>query len=675
MPDFLNYIQPLIEWLRVNPQWSFFITFFISMLESLAIIGSIVPGSVTMTALGILAGSGVMAVDLTLIAATLGAMVGDNLSYAIGYYYRDNLKQIWPFSRYPGWVDYGGDFFKKHGGKSVFIGRFVGPLRSLIPVIAGMMRMKQGRFFVANFLSAVLWSIGHIMPGVLIGSASSELSTEAATRLFLLVLLALVVIWLASFLLKWTILKIRRFFKVHLHEFWLGFKRHPLLFYCFKAITPEKEVDHFSTVSLFLLTIFCTLFCIFLILLSAQGQWVKAIDVPIQWLMESTRTSALDSFFIACTQLTSLATISSFFIFFFSLLLIKKDYNGLRYLISLVFFSTLIPFLLSLTIAHPRPPGLLVTMPGSAFPNFYLALASSLYSVAMLCVTNQSAFITNTLRSFILIVLGLSGLAAVYLGDYWFSDVLASYFIGFSICLIHWIAYRKTHLNLNHKVDMNPVVILSSILVLLLGVTTLSTIWNNKKLMHNHTLTYHLYFLKEDQWWNQQPPLLPFYKYNRLGRIIGLFNIQYSGDLIVFKQQLETHGWKERTDSFFQSVIKHMDSQKESINLPLLPQLYLNRKPELIMTLKNESADIELILRMWESNYFLEETGIWIGSIEFNLRKKENNSQKKPKELNPLSYLKPALGAFLVRPVVIAPDQIKTTPEPIEPLIYLIKIK
>lgn len=671
MPDFFNYIQPLTEWLRVHPQWSFFMTFFISMLESIAIVGSIIPGSVTMTAIGILAGSGVMAIDLTLIAATLGAMVGDNLSYAIGYYYRENLKHIWPFSRYPGWVDYGGVFFKKHGGKSVFIGRFVGPLRSLIPVIAGMMQMKQGRFFIANFLSAILWAIGHVMPGVLIGAASHELSTEAATRLFLLVLLALVVIWLVSLLIKWSIIRIRGFFRGHLHEFWLLFKGHPILLTCFKAFTPEEEIDHYPTVALFLITVLCSTIAVILILISAQGEWIKAIDIPIQSLLSSTRTQALDGFFIACTQLTSLATILCLVAFFFVGLLIKKNYKALIYLISLLFFSAVVPYLLSLIVHHPRPQGLLVTLPGSAFPNINLTIASALYGVTMVYLTNQNAIITNTLRTMLLIVLGLSGLGAVYLADFWFSDVLASYFIGFSICLIHWIGFRKNHLDTN--INDNSVLVLSLFLLLLFGVTTLSTLWNNKKLLHNHSLSYTIYFLKEDQWWNQHPSLLPLYKKNRLGHITGLFNLQYLGDLTVFQAQLEKQGWKVHEDSFYRGLLKHIDNQKESINLPLLPQLYLNKKPELVMTLKNQASTNEFVLRLWESNYFIEEEKhIWIGSIEVNKRAK---NQTTPKALSPLSYLKAALNEFHIRSVVIPPGQIKPTKAPIEPLIYLIKTK
>lgn len=670
MPDFFNYIHPLIEWLRANPQWSFVITFAISMLESLAVVGSIVPGSVTMTAIGILAGSGVMGVEQTLIAATLGAMIGDNLSYAIGYYYRENLKQIWPFSRYPGWIDYGGDFFKKHGGKSVFLGRFIGPLRSLIPVIAGMMQMRQGLFFIANFLSAILWSIGHIMPGVLIGAAGSELSTEAATKLFLIVIAALVAIWLLSLMVKWVIIRVRLFFRKHLHEFWLLFKAHPILGFCFESITPEEEIDHYPTVILFCLSLLCLSIFLCLTLINIQGEWVKAIDIPMQFLMASFRTTGLDLFFTFCTQLTSLPTIFSVFGFFFIGLIVKKNFKALFYLLSLLFFSVLIPSLLSHWIIHPRPTGLLVTMSGSAFPHINLVMATSIYAIAILYVSNHSALITNTIWSFIFMVLSLSGLGAVYFGDYWLSDVLASYFIGLSIFLIHWLKFRKSHYKMNDN-ERLPFIV-GAILILILGVSTVSTLWNTKKLTHNHALFYKLYFLKEAQWWNQQPPFLPYYKYNRLGHIIGLFNIQYSGNLDAFKNQLEKEGWELHKQSFFQGLLRHMDRQEEA-TMPLLSQLYLNKKPELVMTLKQEGTGIELVLRMWESNYFLDKDGswIWIGSIEAIKDKKD--SPLTQIELSPLTKLHLSEESFLIKKVPVPASKMKYTPQPIEPVIYLIK--
>ena len=218
MHGFSPYFQPLLEWLHAHPDWALGFTFCISLAESFAIIGSLIPGSLAMTAIGILAGSGVMRIDLTLIAATLGAIVGDGASYALGHTLSDRLPDFWPFKRYPHWLSYGKSYFSKHGGKSVLIGRFFGPLRSIIPVIAGMMHMQQWHFFLANVLSAVGWACLYILPGVFIGEAGSELPGESAMLLFGGVLIILVLIWLSSNFLRRIYLRYKHQRKLSNHD-------------------------------------------------------------------------------------------------------------------------------------------------------------------------------------------------------------------------------------------------------------------------------------------------------------------------------------------------------------------------------------------------------------------------------------------------------------------------
>ena len=277
---FTDYIQPLTLWLHDHPNLALFITFFIALTESLAIVGSIVPGSVTMTAIGILAGSGVMRIDLTFLAATLGAIAGDSTSYLIGYAFSDRLTSIWPFNRYPNWLTYGKEYFARHGGKSVLIGRFVGPLRSIIPVIAGMMHMSHWRFYASNILSAIGWSALYVLPGVLIGAASSELSPERATRLFLLILFSLAGLWLLSVGIKWLFIRINRLLRTYLHNFWLWATSKHYLSAPVKFLTPKDEENHYPTM---VLLIFLGLsFFVFCIITSQVmfGGWLTNINQP-----------------------------------------------------------------------------------------------------------------------------------------------------------------------------------------------------------------------------------------------------------------------------------------------------------------------------------------------------------------------------------------------------------
>lgn len=673
---FVEYIQPLTDWLQANPHWALFFTFIIALTESLAIIGSIVPGSVTMTAIGILAGSGIMRIDLTLFAAILGAISGDSLSYALGYFYSEQLTEIWPFKKYPAVLVYGKDFFARHGGKSVLLGRFVGPLRSIIPVIAGIMHMKQWRFFTANVLSAIGWALLYVLPGILIGAASHQLSTETATRLFLSILGVLAGVWFISLMIKWLLIKLNSYLKRNLHRYWDGFKKHPTLFKLFNAITPENEENHYPTAGLLVMTVICLISFIVLVLLSINTHWMNQVNIPINLFVQSVHTELLEAFFVICTQLTSTLTIALLFVTCCFWCVYHKNIKTIIYLISIIISSGTIAFTLTQFINNPRPQGLLVTMAGSSFPAFNLVIATAFYGFILFFIKNKYSLLTKTLRSFILIILGLSGLGAVFLSDYWFIDVLAAYLCGATICLIHCIIYRKY--NPTSKKQNQSVIMLLSLFAIILFSCSVSTYQNFNLLTHNHTPFHKEFILDETQWWDQKKPILPLYRLNRIGKRISLFNIQYSGDVYVLENSLVLDGWVSHTESFFVNILHRMSKKPMGVTLPLFAQLYENKRPELVMTYTEEHSSLIFELRVWESNYYLYGTNrpLWIGSVHSNnlvTLKKKMKQAEFLKLISPLTYVLPALTKFSVRRIELPKNSVKTTVIPTAPIILLIK--
>ncbi|KTD60208.1 Legionella secretion system protein Y [Legionella sainthelensi] len=673
---FVDYVQPLTDWLQQNPHWSLFITFLISLTESLAIIGSIVPGSVTMTAIGILAGSGIMRVDLTLLAAILGAVAGDSLSYALGYYYSEQLIDMWPFKKYPKWLQYGKDFFKAHGGKSVLVGRFVGPLRSIIPVIAGILHMKQWHFLVANVLSAIGWSLLYVMPGVVLGAASHELSTENATHLFLLILILLAGIWLISLIFKWLIKQLNSFLKLSLHNLWLKFKNNSLLASVYQALTPKNEKDHYPTASLVLIAFFCIISFTILLGLTIKTSWLSYINLPIYLFFQSFNTTTLKVFFIFCTQLTSTITIVSFFIISTCWFIYQKKISTLIYLLSLITFNCLLILLLKFFVYVPRPTGILVVMPDSSFPAINIEIATALYGFILFYIKSTYDLFTNVLKSIMYALLGLSGLGAIYLGDYWFTDIIASYFAGAAICLVHCLVYRKANFNL--KKASFSVLVFSPFLISILLFSFLSTSYHFKTLSYNHTSYHQQYTLSEKAWWQQKKPILPIYQLSRIGKRISLLNLQYAGDLYLFQHSLEDHGWESHLDSFFSNLLMHMNKEPNRVKLPLLTQLYENKPPVLIMTYTEKKSDLILELRIWESNYTLLNSNkpLWIGSIHSSKSVSKQKNMSSFKELiDPLHYIVKTEETFAVKQILLPKETVKTTRYPVQPRIILIKQK
>ncbi|KZZ07333.1 hypothetical protein A3749_15640, partial [Oleiphilus sp. HI0078] len=163
--------QPLIAWLELNPNWVFVAVLLIAFIESLALAGVIVPGVLLLFLVSALAGHINLPIEWLLLSGFLGAILGDGISFFLGHYFKDSLRNIWPFSRYPKTLQSGERFFHKHGGKSVMLGRFIGPIRPVIPIVAGMLGMSQTRFTVFNALSATIWAPFYILPGYLTGSA------------------------------------------------------------------------------------------------------------------------------------------------------------------------------------------------------------------------------------------------------------------------------------------------------------------------------------------------------------------------------------------------------------------------------------------------------------------------------------------------------------------------
>ncbi|QMT60416.1 bifunctional DedA family/phosphatase PAP2 family protein [Legionella sp. PC997] len=672
---FVDYVQPLTVWLQQNPHWSLFITFLISLTESLAIIGSIVPGSVTMTAIGILAGSGIMRIDLTLLAAILGAVVGDSLSYILGYYYSDRLTEIWPFSKYPKWIQWGKDFFETHGGKSVLIGRFVGPLRSIIPVIAGILHMQHWRFFVANVLSAIGWSILYVMPGVAIGAASHELSTESATRLFILILILLAVLWFISLFIKRIVGLLSSILKLYLHTFWLKLKDNSVFVYVYRMLTPEGESNHYHTAALVLITMFCLLFFLILLGLTVGTQYLASVNYPTYLFLQSFNTPTLKVFFIFCTQLTSSTTILSLFIICCGWFIYQKNRIAIVYLCSLIIFSSFLALSLIYFFHIPRPSGLLIVMPGSSFPAVNLLIATALYGFILFYLNNTYDLFTNMSKSIVFTILGFSGLGALYLGDYWLTDILASYFAGTTICLIHCLIYRKS--NIPHQKTIPSLLLISLLFIGIFLPSFGSTYVNFKTLSYNHTPYHKKFTLSEKTWWGQEKPTLPIYQFSRIGKRISLLNIQFSGNLDTLQNSLEKNGWKPHQDSFFTNLLLRMSQKPNSVKLPLFTQLYENKPPMLIMTYSDQQTKLTLELRIWESSYNILESNqpLWIGSVHPSTRanKKMSNQGYFPNLINPLSYLFKTENPFVVKQIKLPESMIKTTIYPTEPYLTLIK--
>lgn len=161
------YIAQIGQFIQANQDWAGPITFLLTLGESLLIVGMLIPATALLLLTGGLIGSGTISPWGVLIWGIAGAIVGDALSYALGRWLGPSMLRRWPFNTQRTAVARARLFFSRYGFASVLMGRFLGPIRSTIPTVAGMMGMKHSRFQLANVLSAVAWLPVMLAPGYL----------------------------------------------------------------------------------------------------------------------------------------------------------------------------------------------------------------------------------------------------------------------------------------------------------------------------------------------------------------------------------------------------------------------------------------------------------------------------------------------------------------------------
>jgi len=165
------------DWLStIDPHWLLPLISLVSLLESLAIVGLIVPGVALLAALCWLAGSAGLSIPWLLLGGFFGAVLGDWISFRLGRHALPWLKQRPLLQRHPQWLPKGEAFFQRYGGSSVLLGRFIGPLRPVIPLVAGSLKMPSERFLMFNLLSAFFWAPVYLLPGYWLGQQSAAMS-------------------------------------------------------------------------------------------------------------------------------------------------------------------------------------------------------------------------------------------------------------------------------------------------------------------------------------------------------------------------------------------------------------------------------------------------------------------------------------------------------------------
>ena len=190
------FTDSILQSIQQHSEWAWLIVFLIAFTESLAILGLFIPGWVLLVGIGTMIGADILEFFPIVTSAYFGAVIGEYLSYYVGYHYHQPILK-WKFvARHKQLIERSKVFFKKHGAAGVFFGRFIGPVRAVIPLVAGISEMPKRTFFWVNLTSGLIWAPLYLIPGILIGAAFNLEQEVSSSLLFILLVIGLV-LWMA----------------------------------------------------------------------------------------------------------------------------------------------------------------------------------------------------------------------------------------------------------------------------------------------------------------------------------------------------------------------------------------------------------------------------------------------------------------------------------------------
>jgi len=602
----MDTIATLFAWISANPAWAGFGVFLIAFFESLALVGLVLPGAAMMFGIGAMVGTGTLPLMPTLAWAAVGAICGDGISFWLGRRFHMQLKVMWPLRNHPELIGSATDFFYRHGGKSIFLGRFIGPIRPVIPAVAGMLEMPVHRFLIFNIASGIAWAPVYIFPGMIFAT-SLGLASEVASRLAVLIgtLLGLLflLLWLQKHLFNW----------VHRHTYptiqrtlaWA--KVHPFIGEIPAALLdPEHpEAKGLSLLALLLL-VTTVLFATILHAMGHEGLLFN-LDSYLYYTLEGLRTPWMDKILVAFSLpgewpiLLLLSLVVGSWLWF----------KGLRQAAWHWLAAVTVGALLSLALkwGWNEPTNQLhATLHGG-----YLLTGVAVYGflatlIARECLEKHRWLIYTAAA---VLILGIA-FTRLYLGAHRLSGILAALTLGLAWVALLGIGYR------NHPARRIPPLSLATFSLIVTVLSSGIYGWQrHAAILADYAITVTQSEMDKSAWWQGEWRQLATYRADLRGYNNHPLDLQYAGKLPPLKAALTAAGWHPPPPLTTFSWLSWLNEKTPLKMLPVLPQVHNGHDEVLLLVKENPDEGTLTALRLWPSRYRLNgsKEPLWLGNV------------------------------------------------------------
>ncbi|MFA6550762.1 MAG: bifunctional DedA family/phosphatase PAP2 family protein [Candidatus Gracilibacteria bacterium] len=421
----IAFVSPFVQ------AYGYIAVFTLSILEAMPLTGIVVPGEIIIVLGGFFAKTGDLNLIYVILAAGIGAIIGDFIGYILGYKFGENLLR-----KYGKYLFFKEAHFEKtkklmheHCGKSLFIGRFNKVTRAFVPFIAGSSKVPFLKFMIFNIIGGLSWAIVYVGVGFIFGK-SWEVASKYLGR-FILIAIALS----AIIILAYRIINKHKhiFAKYHLHVLMINIAALYLL---------GKMIDD-----------------------AAKGELMAKIDYWINIKITVLWHPYFIKFMMGITQIatpSTLITVSA--ALFLTLAYQQKIYHYFLLIFSIV-GGVWIEMFMKGIVERPRPTNALFFVDNYSLPSGHATMAFIFFTMLLYSFKDdfksalkKKLFITGCIFGFLLI-----GFSRIFLNVHWFSDVIAGFALGlFWITLLilifkFVISTRKKTPQLQNPTDLNMI--------------------------------------------------------------------------------------------------------------------------------------------------------------------------------------------------------------------------